>query len=77
MMRISLCNEVVAGLPFAEQAKLAAALGYDGLEVAPFTLDGDAPHRIPAARRAELRRIAADNIQCFFDGAGTGDAKAG
>jgi len=57
-MRISLCNEVVAGLPFAEQARLAAALGYDGLEVAPFTLDAEAPHRIPPARRAELRRIA-------------------
>jgi sugar phosphate isomerase/epimerase len=57
-MRISLCNEVVASLPFAEQARLAAALGYDGLEVAPFTLDADAPHLLPNARRAELRRIA-------------------
>ncbi|MGK7867526.1 sugar phosphate isomerase/epimerase family protein [Falsiroseomonas sp. E2-1-a20] len=57
-MRISLCNEVVAALPFAEQARLAAALGYDGLEVAPFTLDAEAPHLLPAARRAELRRIA-------------------
>jgi sugar phosphate isomerase/epimerase len=59
-MRISLCNEVVAALPFAEQARLAAALGYDGLEVAPFTLDAEAPHLLPAARRAELRRIARD-----------------
>jgi sugar phosphate isomerase/epimerase len=59
-MRISLCNEVVAGLPFAEQARLAAALGYDGLEVAPFTLDAEAPQLLPAARRAELRRIAAE-----------------
>ena len=57
-MRISLCNEVVAGLDFAGQARLAAALGYDGLEVAPFTLDAEAPHLLPAARRAELRRIA-------------------
>ncbi|MGX9961923.1 sugar phosphate isomerase/epimerase family protein [Roseomonas sp. F4] len=57
-MRISLCNEVVADLAFAEQAKLAAALGYDGLEVAPFTLDAEAPHLLPAAKRAELRRIA-------------------
>jgi sugar phosphate isomerase/epimerase len=57
-MRISLCNEVVAALPFAEQARLAAALGYDGLEVAPFTLDAEAPHRIAPARRAELRRMA-------------------
>lgn len=59
-MRISLCNEVVASLPFAAQAVLAATLGYDGLEVAPFTLDAEAPHLIPAERRAELRRIAND-----------------
>jgi sugar phosphate isomerase/epimerase len=57
-MRISLCNEVVAALPFVEQARLAAALGYDGLEVAPFTLEAEAPHLLPARRRAELRRIA-------------------
>lgn len=57
-MRIALCNEVVAGLDFAAQARLAAALGYDGLEIAPFTLDPEAPHLLPAARRAELRRIA-------------------
>ena len=58
-MRIALCNEVVAGLPFAAQARLAASLGYAGLEVAPFSLDPEAPHLLPAARRAELRRIAA------------------
>jgi len=57
-MRIALCNEVVAGLPFAAQVRLAASLGYAGLEVAPFTLDAEAPHLLPAARRAELRRIA-------------------
>ncbi len=57
-MRIALCNEVLAGLPFAAQARLAAGLGYAGLEVAPFTLDPEAPHLLPAARRAELRRIA-------------------
>ncbi|WP_270938673.1 sugar phosphate isomerase/epimerase family protein [Falsiroseomonas oryzae] len=57
-MRIALCNEVVATLPFAAQARLAAGLGYAGLEVAPFTLDAEAPHLLPAARRAELRRIA-------------------
>lgn len=59
-MRIALCNEVVAGLDFAAQARLAAGLGYAGLEVAPFTLDAEAPHLLPAARRAELRRIAAE-----------------
>ena len=57
-MRYALCNEVVRELDFPAQARLAAALGYDALEVAPFTLDAEAPHRLPAARRAELRRIA-------------------
>lgn len=60
MMRFSLCNEVVRDLPFPAQCTLAAGLGYAGLEVAPFTLDAEAPHRLPATRRAEARRAAAD-----------------
>lgn len=59
-MRLSLCNEVVRDLPFAAQCALAAGLGYAGLEVAPFTLDAEAPHLLPTSRRAELRRAAAD-----------------
>ena len=59
-MRFALCNEVVRELDFAAQARLAAGLGYDALEVAPFTLDAEAPHRLPGARRAELRRMAED-----------------
>lgn len=58
-MRVSLCNEVIAELPFAQQCELAAALGYDGLEPAPFTF-GDDPTRLSAARIMELRRAAAD-----------------
>lgn len=58
-MRIALCNEVLAPLPFARQCELAAALGYQGLEVAPFTL-GDAPLELSAAARAGLRRAAQD-----------------
>jgi D-psicose/D-tagatose/L-ribulose 3-epimerase len=57
---LALCNEVIAGLPFADQCRLAAALGYAGLEVAPFTLAED-PLTVPAAQRAGLRRIAADH----------------
>jgi sugar phosphate isomerase/epimerase len=59
-MKISLCNEVVRALDFAAQCALARALGYDGLELAPFTLDPE-PHRLAAARRAELCRIAEDH----------------
>jgi D-psicose/D-tagatose/L-ribulose 3-epimerase len=59
MMRYLLCNEVVRDLDFAAQCDLAARLGYQGLEVAPFTL-GPEPHALSAARRAALRRAAAD-----------------
>ncbi len=59
-MRMALCNEVVAELPFERQCALAAELGYDGMEVAPFTLDREAPHLLPAAKRGEARRAAAD-----------------
>lgn len=56
-MRVSLCNEVIAELPFGRQCEVAAALGYDGLEPAPFTWIDD-PTKLSAARVAELRRTA-------------------
>ena len=58
-MRISLCNEVIAGLPFAQQCELAAALGYDGLAPAPFTFSED-PTKLTPAEITQLRRAAAD-----------------
>lgn len=58
-MRISLCNEVVANMPFERQCAFARAVGYDGIEIAPFTLTDD-PMRLPASRPAEWRRAAAD-----------------
>ena len=59
-MKISLCNEVIRELPFERQCELVKKLGYDGLEIAPVTLSDDPP-KIPAARRTELKKIAADN----------------
>src|SRR5688572_30833984 len=58
-MRISLCNEVVASIPFERQCAFARGVGYDGIEIAPFTLCDD-PTRLPASRPAEWRRAAAD-----------------
>ena len=58
-MRVSLCNEVIAELPFARQCELAAALGYDGIELAPFTI-GDDPTKLTGAQIAEVRRAATD-----------------
>jgi D-psicose/D-tagatose/L-ribulose 3-epimerase len=58
-MLISLCNEVVRELPFERQCGFAKAVGYDGLEIAPFTLH-DEPHQLSPVRRAALRKAAAD-----------------
>ena len=43
-MKLALCNEVIREFEFSRQCEFAAAVGYDGLEIAPFTL-GDEPHR--------------------------------
>lgn len=40
-MRLSLCNEVLRPWPLARQCAFAAAVGYDGVEIAPFTLAED------------------------------------
>ena len=56
-MEISLCNEVLRDFGFERQCELAAALGYDGLEIAPFTLSEE-PHRLSPVRRMDVRRTA-------------------
>ncbi len=58
-MRIALCNEVIAPMPFPRQCEYAAKLGYDGLEIAPYTLS-DEPHRMGAAQIAAARAAAED-----------------
>jgi sugar phosphate isomerase/epimerase len=58
-MRIALCNEVIAPMPFPRQCEYAAKLGYEGLEIAPYTLS-DEPHRIGAAQLAAARSAAED-----------------
>ncbi len=59
-MRLALCNEVLQPLPFERQCALAAALGYQGLEVAPFTLAAD-PLAITDDGARGFARIAADH----------------
>ncbi|MDH4189043.1 MAG: sugar phosphate isomerase/epimerase [Betaproteobacteria bacterium] len=58
-MRIALCNEVIAPMSFPAQCEYAAKLGYDGLEVAPYTLSEE-PHRLGEARIAAIRAAAED-----------------
>ena len=53
-MRIALCNEVLGGMALERQCEYAAALGYDGLEIAPFTLS-TSPEKISTADAAKIR----------------------
>jgi sugar phosphate isomerase/epimerase len=54
---LCLCNEVIRELDFPRQCAFARAVGYDGLEIAPFTLFD--PPDFPPARVAEIRTAAA------------------
>lgn len=59
-MKLSLCNEVLRHLPFDAQCRTAAALGYAGLEIAPFTLSDD-PATLTRADAVRLRQVAASH----------------
>jgi sugar phosphate isomerase/epimerase len=54
---LSLCNEVVRAFDFPRQCAFAKAIGYDGLEIAPFTLFD--PPDFPPTRIAGIRVAAA------------------
>ena len=57
-MKLSLCNEVLRHLPFEEQCRTAAALGYAGLELAPFTLAAD-PSTLDERHARQTAAVAA------------------
>lgn len=56
-MKLALCNEVLRPLPLAAQCEAAARMGYDALEIAPFTLADD-PFTLDAASAREVRATA-------------------
>jgi D-psicose/D-tagatose/L-ribulose 3-epimerase len=58
-MHVALCNEVLRDMPFEQQCAFARSVGYDGLEIAPFTLGHD-PHLLTNEKRVQLRRAAND-----------------
>jgi sugar phosphate isomerase/epimerase len=58
-MRFATCNEHFEGWEFGRLCQYVKSVGYDGVELAPFTL-APAITDVDAARRAELRRQAAD-----------------
>ena len=69
-MKIAFCNEVFGNWPLEKQFEAVASAGYDGIELAPFTLDeafasgaeaNADVKRISGARRQLIRRLAEQN----------------
>ena len=60
-MRFAVCNEMFKDWPHGRVAEKVASCGYEGVEIAPFTL-GSAPASTTSAERKEVRRA--------FEGAG-------
>jgi sugar phosphate isomerase/epimerase len=59
MIRLGICNELFEGWDFVRVCQTVKALGYDGLEIAPFTLAPRITDLSPA-RLKELRTQAED-----------------
>src|SRR5687767_14495906 len=60
MLKLATCNEPWRDQPIEDIFRRAAALGFAGVEIAPFTLADDV-REISASRRKEIARSAADN----------------
>ncbi len=59
-MRFSICNEMFGETPFDEVCRVAAEIGYEGVEVAPFVLV-DSVNDLDADDRRKLVHTAADH----------------
>lgn len=56
-MKFAICNETYQGWSLEGTCADVAAQGYDGIEIAPFTLDDD-PHRITETQARRVGEIA-------------------
>ena len=58
-MKLGICNEMFESRPIGEVFDFAASVGYDGVEIAPFTL-AEAAGDVSAERRRQIVRQASD-----------------
>lgn len=56
-MKFGICNETWQGLDFGRTCDAIAAAGYDGVEIAPFTLDDD-PRNLTESAAKQLGAVA-------------------
>ncbi len=56
-IKVSICNELFQGWPIEKVFEYAAQLGYDGVEIAPYTL-ADSVTEISPRRRIAIRQAA-------------------
>ena len=63
-MHYAICNETFLDWPLARACDFAAACGYKGLEIAPFTLGRLATDVSPAQREEIGRTIARAGLEC-------------
>lgn len=59
-MRYAICNELFGDWDFGRTCDFIARTGYEGVEIAPFTLAPEGVGALDAAARADARRRAAD-----------------
>jgi len=63
-LRYAICNETFGDWPFAKACDFAAACGYTGIEIAPFTLAPLATDLSPLQRGELQRTIARAGLDC-------------
>ena len=59
-MKFGICNETFKDWPFDKAFAYARDLGYQGIEIAPFTIENDV-RSIPGAKRKEVKDLAEEN----------------
>jgi len=61
--RHAICNEIFDGWEFAATCRAIRQAGYDGIEIAPFTLAEDPSTIVPARRREYRDMLASEGLQ--------------
>jgi sugar phosphate isomerase/epimerase len=62
--RFAICNEIYKDFEFRDACSRMKRLGYEGIEIAPFTL-AESPRQVSTEQRQEYRRIMAEEGLSF------------